>query len=62
MITLALLAALTFSPQQNITKPETKEPVAPEQVLAWQLEGLTQEEIQEEVKAHGLTESRNQRC
>lgn len=56
MITLALLAALTFSPQQNITKPETKEPIAPEQVLAWQLEGLTQEEIQEEVKAHGLTE------
>jgi len=25
-------------------------------VLAWQLEGLTQEEIQEEVKTHGLTE------
>lgn len=56
MITLALLAALVFSPQQNNTKAETKEPVAPEQVLAWQLEGLTQEEIQEEVKAHGLTE------
>ena len=56
VITLALLAALAFPPQQNNPKAETKEPVAPEQVLAWQLEGLTQEEIQEEVKAHGLTE------
>ncbi|HTP67638.1 MAG TPA: tetratricopeptide repeat protein [Dongiaceae bacterium] len=26
----------------------------PEQVLAWQLEGLTQEEIREEVRTHGL--------
>jgi len=56
MITLALLAALAFPPQQDSPKPETKEAVAPEQVLAWQLEGLTQEEIQEEVKARGLTE------
>lgn len=28
----------------------------PEQVLAWQLEVLTQEEIQEEVRSRGLTE------
>ena len=27
----------------------------PEQVLAWQLEGLTQEEIREEVTTRGLT-------
>ena len=56
VITLMLLAALAFPPQQDKTKAETREPVAPEQVLAWQLEGLTQEEIQEDVKTRGLSE------
>jgi tetratricopeptide (TPR) repeat protein len=56
VITLVLLAVLGFPPQQDSAKAESKQPVAPEQVLAWQLEGLTQEEIQEEVKAHGLSE------
>jgi tetratricopeptide (TPR) repeat protein len=55
VLTFALLAALTISPQQNLTTNEERHPVAAEQVLAWQLEGLTQEEIQEEVGAHGLT-------
>ena len=58
MITLALLAALAFPPQvsQNDTTREVKPRVSPTQVLAWQLEGLTQEEIREEVSARGLTE------
>ncbi|MGB7435980.1 MAG: tetratricopeptide repeat protein [Candidatus Acidiferrum sp.] len=58
MITLALLATLAFPPQlqQSSVSPETKAPVAPEQVRAWQLEGLTQEQIREEVNTRGLTE------
>jgi tetratricopeptide (TPR) repeat protein len=58
VITLVLLAALAVPPQQipEKTNPEVKLPVAPEQVLAWRLEGLTQDEIREEVKDHGLTE------
>jgi tetratricopeptide (TPR) repeat protein len=53
VITLALLVVLALPPQisQNDTTP-----VPPMQVLAWQLEGLTQEEIREEVSARGLTE------
>lgn len=56
VITLVLLAALALPPQQSSTTSEEKAPVTPEQVLAWQLEGLTQEEIREEVTKHGLTE------
>jgi tetratricopeptide (TPR) repeat protein len=56
MILLVLLAALALSPQQNTAIPETKAPVPPEQVLAWQLEGLTPEELREEVASRGLTE------
>ena len=55
MLIFVLLAALTIRSQQNLDTNEEKNPVAPEQVLAWQLEGLTQEEIREEVGAHGLT-------
>lgn len=56
VIALVLCAALAFPLQQSSVSLQTKEPVAPEQVLAWQLEGLTQEEIQEEVRSRGLTE------
>jgi hypothetical protein len=55
VLTFVLLAALTIPPQQHPTSTEAKRPVAPEQVLAWQLQGLTQEEIREEVSTHGLT-------
>ena len=55
MLTFLLLAALTIPSQQNLSANEVNSPVAPEQVLAWQLEGLTQEEIREEASAHGLT-------
>jgi len=55
VLTFLLFTVLTISPQQNFTTNEEKTPVAPEQVLAWQLEGLTQEEIREEVSSHGLT-------
>ena len=54
VLTFLLFAALTIPPQQNLTTNEEKSPVAPEQVLAWQLEGLTPEEIREEVGSHGL--------
>ena len=62
VITLVLLAALTFPSQEQPTKgaAEADAPVAPEQVLAWQLEGLTQEEIREEVKRRGLTQCAEQ--
>jgi tetratricopeptide (TPR) repeat protein len=58
VITLALFAALAFLPQIPITDAGlgTKHPVPPTQVLAWQLEGLTPEEIRGEVTARGLTE------
>jgi tetratricopeptide (TPR) repeat protein len=56
MITLALFAALAFPPQQESFNAEKNAPVAPEKVLAWQLEGLAEEEIREEVKRRGLTE------
>jgi hypothetical protein len=56
VITLVLFAALAFPLQQNTAPPEANGPVQPEQVLAWQLEGPTQEEIREEVSSRGLTE------
>lgn len=56
MFTFVLFAALAFPPQQSSAPSEVNSPVQPEQVLAWQLEGLTQEEIREEVANHGLTE------
>ena len=56
MIGLVLFAALSIPPQQSSPPPEVTGPVAPEQVLAWQLEGLTQEEIRDEVRKRGLTE------
>ena len=55
MITVALFAALGFPPQES-SNFEEKTPIVPEQVLAWQLEGLTQEEIRDEVGRRGLTE------
>jgi hypothetical protein len=55
VFTLVLFAALTFPPQENLSRSPVKTPVQPEQVLAWQLEGLRQEEIREEVSARGLT-------
>jgi tetratricopeptide (TPR) repeat protein len=56
VITLFLFAALAIPPQQGNITPESDVPVAPEQVLAWQLEALTQEEIREEVGRRGLTQ------
>lgn len=57
MITFVLLTALSFPPpQRNVAQELKPAPVAPEQVLAWQMEGLTQEEIREEVRTCGLTE------
>lgn len=61
MITVVLFAALAIPAQQGSATPETNAPVAPEQVLAWQLEGLTQEEIREEVTRHGLTQCADDR-
>ncbi len=57
VITLVLFATLAFPPQQSSVPSEVNTPVQPERVLAWQLEGLTQEEIREEVGNHGVTES-----
>ena len=54
MLTFVLFAALTIPSEVSSTTDNSK-PAAPEQVLAWQLEGLTQEEIREEVNAHGLS-------
>ncbi len=56
MITLLLLAASAVPIPQSNNNLERNAPVAPEQVLAWQLEGLTQEEIREEVGLRGLTQ------
>ena len=56
MFTFVLLAALAFPPQQSNVPPKAQGAIHPEQVLAWQLEGLTQEEIREEVSGRGLTE------
>jgi tetratricopeptide (TPR) repeat protein len=56
VITFILLAALALPAQEPTASLEARTPVAPEQVLAWQLEGLTPEEIQDEVKQRGLTE------
>jgi len=61
VITVVLFAALAIPRQQVSTSPETNAPVGPEQVLAWQLEGLTQEEIREEVTRHGLTQCADDR-
>jgi Flp pilus assembly protein TadD len=60
VFTLVLFAALAFPPQQGSTPQELQAPIAPEKVLAWQLEGLTQEEIREEVNRRGLTECAEQ--
>jgi hypothetical protein len=51
---LALVAALTFPLQQTNSANPEKTPVQPEQLLAWQREGPTPEEIPEEVSARGL--------
>jgi hypothetical protein len=50
VITFVLLAALSFPSAQNNENPNVSSPSTPEQVLVLQLEGLTQEEIQEEVR------------
>lgn len=56
VITFVLLAALSFPSAQKNEDTNVKSPITPEQVLVLQLEGLTQEEIQEEVRERGLTE------
>lgn len=56
MIFLVLFAALTFPQSPGNASTDANAPVAPEQVLAWELEGLTQEEIRDEVRARSLTE------
>jgi len=53
--TFVLLLALTLPPPQAVSGSQENKAVAPEQVLAWQLEGLTPQEIREEVSARGLT-------
>jgi tetratricopeptide (TPR) repeat protein len=53
---LMLFAMLAIPAPQSNANTEVRAPVAPEEVLAWQLEGLTQEEIREEVSRRGLTE------
>jgi len=55
VLTFVLLAVLTIPGRPNLDANEERSPVVPEQVLAWQLQGLTQEEIREEVSDHGLT-------
>jgi tetratricopeptide (TPR) repeat protein len=57
---LMLFAMFALPTQQGTANAEVSAPVAPEQVLAWQLEGLTQEEIRGEVARHGLTECAEQ--
>lgn len=58
MITFLLFAVLSlqFGSQQNSAAFDVNNPIQPEEVLAWQLEGLTQEEIREEARRRGLTE------
>jgi tetratricopeptide (TPR) repeat protein len=51
-----LFALFALPAGQSAPNSEVNAAVEPEQVLAWQLEGLTQEEIQEEVSRRGLTE------
>jgi len=56
MITLIVFAALSLPHQQINSPAKAVSPVPPEQVLAWQLEGLTSEEIRDELRTRGLTE------
>jgi tetratricopeptide (TPR) repeat protein len=56
VIAILLFAALSLPAQDSRKLSETMEPVAPAQVLAWHLEGLTGEEIRDELNRHGLTE------
>lgn len=56
MITLLLFAALSFPDPQSSAARQADTPILPEQVLAWQIEGVTQEEIRDEVHERGLTE------
>ena len=54
VITLLMLAVLTIPEQDG--RVEVSRSIPPEQVLAWELEGASQEEIREEVNRRGLTE------
>lgn len=56
MITLLLLMGLAFAPQRNNATPKSDARVSPEQMLGWQLEGLTQEALREDVTNRGLTD------
>lgn len=56
MILFVLFTALALPLQGPGSPPQKDTPVPPEQVLAWQLEGLTSEEIRAELEAPGLTE------
>ena len=59
VFTLALFVVLALpAPQGDASLEENR--VVPEQVLAWQLQGLTQEEIRDEVSHRGLTECPDQ--
>lgn len=60
MLTFVLFAAFALPAQQPSTSFEENKPVMPEQVLAWQLQGLTQEEIRDEVARRGLSECADQ--
>lgn len=53
MITFLIFTVLAIPAQSG--RPEVSAPIPPAQVLAWQLEGASQEEIQEEVNRRGLT-------
>jgi tetratricopeptide (TPR) repeat protein len=56
VFTLVLFAMFAMPAPQRTASTEVSAPVVPEAVLAWQLEGLTQEEIREEVSRRGLSE------
>jgi len=54
VLTLILFAAFAAPNPQSVSEPQANLRVAPEQVLIWQLQGLTQEEIRDEVARRGL--------
>jgi tetratricopeptide (TPR) repeat protein len=56
VLTLVLFALFAMPTLQSAANAEVSSPVAPEEVLAWQLQGLTQEEVRGEVNRRGLSE------
>lgn len=53
MLTLLIFAVLAIPSRMN-RAIETNRPIEPEELLAWQLAGVTQEEIRAEVNARGI--------